>query len=130
VSTVREPRLPGPDHAIEVAPYNGRVTVTSNNRTIADTTAALELREAAYAPVHYVPLADVDQGALRPSDTITHCPYKGDASHYDVVDPATQDSVKDAVWHYREPYPFVAEIADHVAFYPSRVDIDAQPASD
>jgi uncharacterized protein (DUF427 family) len=128
VSTTREPRLPGPDHPIEVAPFKGRVTVTSNNRTIADTTVALALREASYPTVYYVPLTDVDQGALRPTDTVTYCPYKGDASYYDVVDPATQQAVADAVWHYREPYPSMAKIADHVAFYTDRVDIDVQPA--
>jgi len=130
MSTTREPVIPGPGHPIDITPLKGRVTITSNGRTIADSTAALELREGSYAPVHYVPLSDIDRSALRPSDTITYCPYKGDASYYDVVDPVTQDSVKDAVWHYREPYPSVAEIADHVAFYPSRVDIDVQPASD
>jgi uncharacterized protein (DUF427 family) len=129
VSTVREPLIPGPDHPIEIAPFKGRVTIASQGRTIADTTAALELREAAYAPVHYVPLSDVDQSALRPTDTTTYCPYKGDASYYDVVDPATQQAVADAVWHYREPYPSVAEIAGHVAFYTNRVDVEVQPAN-
>jgi uncharacterized protein (DUF427 family) len=129
MSTTKETRLPGQDHPIDITPFKGRVTVTSKGRTIADTTAALELREAGYAPVHYVPLSDVDQGALHPTDTTSYCPYKGDASYCDVVDPATQDSVKDAVWHYREPYPSVAEIADHVAFHTDRVDVELQPAS-
>ena len=129
MSTTREPVIPGPSHPIDITPFKGRVTVTSNGRTIADTTAALELREASYAPVRYVPLTDVDETALRPSNTLTYCPYKGDASYYDVVDPATQESVKDAVWYYGEPYPSVAEIADHVAFYTDRVDVNVQPAN-
>jgi uncharacterized protein (DUF427 family) len=128
MSTIRQPVIPGPDHPIDITPFKGRVTVTSNGRTIADTTAALELREASYPPVRYLPLTDVDETALRPSNTLTYCPYKGDASYYDVVDPATQESVKDAVWHYREPYPSVAEIADHVAFYTNRVDVNVRPA--
>jgi uncharacterized protein (DUF427 family) len=128
MSTTREPLIPGPSHPIEITPFEGRVTVTSNNRTIADTTSALALHEASYAPVYYVPLSDIDKNALRASDTITHCPYKGDASYYDVVEPATQQAVADAVWHYREPYPSVAEIADHLAFYTDRVEVDVQPA--
>jgi uncharacterized protein (DUF427 family) len=28
----------------------------------------------------------------------------------------------DAVWEYTDPYPAVAQIAEHVAFYPDRVD--------
>ena len=127
MSTTREPLIPGPDHPIDTAPFKGRVTVTSNGRTIADTTGALKLREASYPAVYYVPLADVDQSALHPTDTVTHCPYKGDASYYAVVDPDTGETVADAVWHYRDPYPSVAEIADHVAFYTNRVELSVEP---
>jgi len=129
MSTVREPVIPGPDHPIALAPFKGRVTVTSEGRTIADTTAALALREASYATVYYVPLGDVDQDVLRATDTTSYCPYKGDASYYDVIDPATHQAVADAVWHYREPYASVAAIADHVAFYTNRVDVNVQPAN-
>jgi uncharacterized protein (DUF427 family) len=128
MSATSEPRIPGPDHPIDVEPFNGRVRVAFGNHTLVDTTQALELREASYPPSYYVPLADVDQAALRPSDTTTRCPYKGDASYYDVIDPHTLQSVGDAVWHYREPYPAVSEIAEYVAFYPDRVQIDVEPA--
>jgi uncharacterized protein (DUF427 family) len=129
MSSTKQRKLPGPEHPIDIEPFNGRVTVTANGRTIADSTSALALSEASYPPVMYIPLADVDQSALRPSDTMTYCPYKGDASYYDIVDPSTGgDAIKDAIWHYREPYPAVDEITDHVAFYPDRAEIDAQPA--
>ncbi len=129
MSTTGEPRIPGPDHPITIEPFNGHVTVTSGGRVITDSTAALELREASYPPVYYVPLADVDQAALRPTDTTTHCPYKGNASHYDVIDAGALGVVADAVWHYREPYPFVSELADYVAFYTDRVEVAAEPAT-
>jgi uncharacterized protein (DUF427 family) len=129
MSTTQEPRLPGPDHPITIEPFSGHVKVTAGGHTIADTTAALELREASYPSAYYVPLTDVDQATLRSSDTTSYCPYKGDASYYDVVDPATQEAVADAVWHYRQPYPSVGEIADHVAFYTDRVQVTVEPAS-
>jgi uncharacterized protein (DUF427 family) len=128
MSATSEPRIPGPDHPIDVEPFNGQVRITFADHTVADTTQALELREASYPPVYYVPLADVDHAALRGSDTTTRCPYKGTASYYDVIDPHTLQSAGDAVWHYREPYPAVGEIAGHVAFYPDRVQIDVRPA--
>jgi uncharacterized protein (DUF427 family) len=128
VTTVREPLIPGPDHPIDIEPFDGRVRVTFGQHTVADTTSALELREASYAPVYYVPFADVDHGALRPSDTTSYCPYKGDASYYDVIDPHTLQAVDDAVWQYRTPYPSVDEITERVAFYPDRVEIEVQPA--
>ena len=124
MTTVREPIIPGPDHPIDIASYDGRVRVTFGHHTIADTTSALELREASYPPVYYVPMADVDHAALRPSDTTSHCPYKGDASYYDVIDPHTLQAVDDAVWQYRTPYPSVGEITEHVAFYPNKVEIE------
>jgi uncharacterized protein (DUF427 family) len=35
--------------------------------------------------------------------------------------------VEDAVWYYPEPYPAVAAIRGHVAFYPDRVSITTEP---
>lgn len=127
MSTTRKPKIPGPGHPIEIEPFKGRVTVTSNGRTIAVSTSALALTEASYPAVMYLPLTDVDETALRPSTTTTYCPFKGEASYYDVVQPGTDDVVADAVWHYREPYSAVSQIADHVAFYPDRVQVQVQP---
>ena len=126
MTTAHEPRIPGPDHPIDIGSYDGRVRVTFGNHTIAETTSALELREASYPPVYYVPMADVDHAALRPSDTTSRCPYKGEASYYDVIDPHTLLAVDDAVWQYRTPYPSVDEITEYVAFYPDKVQIEVE----
>ena len=109
-------KTPGPDHPITVAPTSGRVVVKARGKVIADTRAALTLREASYPPVQYVPRADADMSALTRSDHKTHCPYKGDASYYSLP------GAENAVWTYETPYPAVAEIAGHLAFYPNRVD--------
>ncbi len=129
MTAASEPLIPGPDHPIEVEPFSGQVRVVFAHHTVADTTEALEMREAAYPPVYYVPLADVDHAALRPSETTTRCPYKGDASYYDVIDPHTLQAANDAVWHYRDPYPAVSELAEYVAFYPDRVENEVSPDS-
>jgi len=128
MSAPGEPLIPGPDHPIAIEPFSGQVRVTFAHHTVVDTSNALELREASHPARYYVPLAEVDHGALRQSDTTTYCPYKGEASYYDVIDPHTLQSVDDAVWHYRDPYPSVNEIAGHVAFYPNKVDVEVQPA--
>ena len=119
----RQPKIPGTDHPITIEPSAAHVVVHSGEHVVADTTKSLILREAGYQPVYYVPLADVDQTLLRPSPTITYCPYKGDASYFGVAGP--DGDVQDAVWTYTEPYPAVAGIAGHVAFYPDRVHITA-----
>jgi uncharacterized protein (DUF427 family) len=98
-----------------------RVTVKVGDVVVADTTAALELRESNYPAVQYVPLADVDQSLLTATETSTYCPYKGDASYYTLTTPAGE--LTDVIWTYRAPYDAVAEIADHVAFYANKVEI-------
>ncbi|WP_017588572.1 DUF427 domain-containing protein [Nocardiopsis ganjiahuensis] len=117
--------VPGPDHPVTVEPASGRVVVRVGAQVVARTTAALTLREASYPPVRYVPLADVDSSVLRPSPTTTHCPYKGTAAYYTLE---LDDGVRlpDALWTYGEPYPWVAEIAGHVAFYPDRVQVTVE----
>jgi len=78
--------------------------------------------------VHYIPLADTVPGLLRPSSTQSYCPYKGDASYYDVVIPGGQE-LADAVWSYPTPHPAMAAIANHVAFYTDRVQVTADASS-
>jgi deazaflavin-dependent oxidoreductase (nitroreductase family) len=119
----RQPKTPGADHPITIEPTGTHIVASSDGRIVADTTKALILREAGYPQVYYVPLTDVDQTLLRPSPTTTYCPYKGDASYYSLAGP--DGDIQDAVWTYTEPYPAVAAIAGHVAFYPELVQISA-----
>jgi uncharacterized protein (DUF427 family) len=120
-------KVPGPDHPITVTPSAARVVVTVAGRTVADTRAALVLKEASYPPVFYIPRADADMTLLARTDHQTHCPYKGDASYFSI--PAGGARGGNAVWTYEDPYPAVAVIKDHLAFYPDRVDaIEEKPA--
>ncbi len=64
---------------------------------------------------HYFPLDSVVAGALEPSETHTVCPWKGEASYYDVV-VGSERSV-DAAWYYPQPKDAAAEIAGRVAFW-------------
>jgi uncharacterized protein (DUF427 family) len=118
MTTTREPKIPGPDHPITVEPSGLHVVVRVGSQVVADTTKALTLREASYPPVQYIPLEDVDQALLTASATHTYCPYKGEASYYNLA-----GDQPDAVWYYPNPYDAVADIANHVAFYPDKVDI-------
>jgi uncharacterized protein (DUF427 family) len=120
-------RIPGPDHPITIEHNPSRVVVTLGGKIIADTKAALTLREAKYPPVHYIPRDDVDMAALTRSQTASYCPYKGDAAYFSI--PAGGARSVDAIWTYEAPYDAVAQIRDHVAFYPDRIDsIEEIPA--
>lgn len=117
----REIKTPGPDHPITVEKNPERVVVRVGDQVVADTTAALELRESTYPAVQYVPLTDVNPEFLKETDTSTYCPFKGDASYYTLV--TGEGEHVNAIWTYREPHAAVAEIAGHVAFYPNKVTI-------
>ena len=116
---------PTSEHPITVTPTGRRVVVRVGGEVIADTHNALTLQESNYPAVQYIPMSDVVADRLRRSDTSTYCPFKGDAGYYDVRTGA--ETVADAVWTYAEPYPAVAEIAGHVAFYPNKADIAVEP---
>jgi uncharacterized protein (DUF427 family) len=125
--TERSIRIPGPDHPISIEPNQGRVIVTLGGSVIADTRQALTLREASYPPVQYIPRTDVDMAKLTRSDTTTYCPYKGEAAYFSI--PAGGERSVNAIWTYEAPYDAVAEIKDHLAFYPDRIDmIEQRPA--
>ena len=115
-----EPRIPGPDHPITIEPTRSRVVVSLGGLVIADSRSALTLREARYPAVQYIPRADVEMALLQRTEHSTHCPYKGDASYFSI--PSGGERAVNSVWSYEAPYPSVAAIKDHVAFYPDRVD--------
>ena len=111
---------PGPDHPITITENPNRIRVVLGGFIVAETTNALTLKEAALPPVHYIPRSDVRMDLLERTDHATHCPYKGDASYYTVMAGGLER--ENAGWSYEEPFEAVAQIREHVAFYPNRVD--------
>ena len=72
---------------------------------------------------HYFPPESVNLDLFRESVTRTHCPWKGDASHYNVE--ASGERVEDAAWYYPEPKDAAKNIKDHVAFYGNKVRVES-----
>ena len=64
---------------------------------------------------HYFPPESINRDYLQKSDTHTKCPWKGEASYYDVV--IDGEVEKNAAWYYPEPKKAAKEIKNHVAFY-------------
>jgi uncharacterized protein (DUF427 family) len=71
-------------------------------------------------PVEYIPRKDAELALLERTDHKTHCPHKGDAAYYTIR--AGGRAAENAVWTYEAPYPAVAAIKGHLAFYPERLD--------
>jgi len=124
--TAKPIKVPGPDHPISIEANPSRVVVSVAGRTVADTRDALTLREAGYAAVQYIPRKDVDMSLLERTTRATYCPYKGDCTYYSI--PLGGERSVNAVWTYEAPYAAVAQIKDHVAFYPDRVDAITEQA--
>jgi uncharacterized protein (DUF427 family) len=106
-----------PSHRIETKPTQQRVRVIFHGEAIADTRNAVELKEASYPVVYYIPRKDVKMDRLARTSHSTHCPFKGDASYFSL-----KDGPENAVWSYEQPFDEMAAIKDYVAFYPSKVD--------
>jgi uncharacterized protein (DUF427 family) len=119
--STRPIKLPGPDHPISIEKNPARLRISLAGQFIGETRNALTLREATYPAVHYVPRADMDMTLLQRTEHSTYCPYKGECSYFSI--PSGGARLENAVWSYERPYDAVAEIKDHLAFYPDRVQI-------
>jgi len=64
---------------------------------------------------HYFPPESVNMEYLKNSSTHSVCPWKGEASYYDIVADAQVN--KDAAWYYPQPKKPAEEIKNYVAFW-------------
>ena len=120
LSKGKEIKIPGPDHPITISPAVGKVRVTDAGRVVAESTRALRLEEKGYPPGYYLPRSDADMSLLVRTTHYTYCPCKGDCTYYSIPIGGTKSEY--AVWTHEKPYGAVADIKEHLAFYPTRVD--------
>lgn len=90
---------------------------TLNNQTIAEADKSdLIFIEGNW----YFPPDSLEKEYFKPSDHQTHCPWKGDASYYDIV--VNGDTNEALAWHYPKPIPSAIDkvkkdFTDYVAFW-------------
>lgn len=111
-----------PYKRVDALQSSRHVRITFNGVELASTTRPRLLFETGLRMRTYMPLTDVYVELLRPSDTVTECPYKGVANYYSVQLP-NGDVLKDIVWYYRTPQPECGQITGYVAFYDEKVDV-------
>ncbi len=102
---------------ITIRKAEGKWSVRSGGAILGETTGALELLEGDKDPVIYFPRADIAMAFLDRTDKVTHCPAKGDAAHFSIVNKSSV--TENAVWSYEAPIPAVTEIKEYLAFYAS-----------
>ena len=64
---------------------------------------------------HYFPPDSINRAYFQESSAHTTCPWKGEASYYDVVVDGNVN--KDAAWFYPEPKQAAENIKDRIAFW-------------
>jgi uncharacterized protein (DUF427 family) len=105
-------------HRITTRPSSRRVRVESGGQVIAESDRAVELHETGLPTRYYLPREDVRTELLTPSETTSHCPFKGDATY------VSAPGAKDAFWVYEAPSETDAQpIAGMLAPWPGRVDV-------
>ncbi len=107
---------------IDILPTSRQVVVRHGDVEVARSTRAHALFETGLPTRWYLPRVDVRMDLLRPSDTVTHCPYKGAASHLHAV--IGDDRIEDMAWSYPTPLPESERIAGLVSFYDDRVTVE------
>jgi uncharacterized protein (DUF427 family) len=106
---------------VDILGSSRHVRVEVDGVTIAESHAPRILFETGLPPRYYLPLSDLRRDLLRPSDTQTHCPYKGTAGYWSVeIGGKVYD---DLVWIYRTPLPESQKIAGFACFYNEKVDL-------
>jgi uncharacterized protein (DUF427 family) len=106
---------------IDVLRSSRHVRVEVDGTTIAESGSPVLLFETGLPVRYYLPKPHVRMDLLTPTETVTHCPYKGQAEYWSV---GAGDRVHhDLAWSYRAPFAESHKIAGLIAFYNERVDL-------
>lgn len=107
-----------PDYEVLIQPLEKTATVQYQGKTIAQSDAALLVKETRHNDVVYLPVSSMIDGLFEATEHSTYCPFKGHANYWSLaIDGATEDNL---VWGYADPYPEVAGLKGYVAFYADR----------
>ena len=111
-----------PYHRIDVLPSSRHVRISLEGELLAESTRPIALFESNLPSRWYLPREDV-VAELEPTETVTHCGYKGQASYY-AVRLGSGDTIPDLVWTYTDPFAEAGRIQDLLCFFNERVDIE------
>jgi len=110
-----------PHTRVDVLPSSRQVRVAVDGVTVAESSSPHLLFETGLPVRYYLPRPHVRMDLLVPSDTVTQCPYKGQARYWSV---RVGDTVHpDLAWSYPTPLPESTGVAGLVAFYNEKLDI-------
>lgn len=106
---------------VDILSSSRHVRVEVDGMTIAESASPRLLFETGLPPRYYLLKTHVRLDLLIPTDTVTHCPYKGQAAYWSV---RAGDTVhEDLAWSYRAPLPESQKVAGLIAFYNEKVEL-------
>jgi uncharacterized protein (DUF427 family) len=106
---------------VDILPSSRHVRVEVDGVTVAESASPRLLFETGLPVRYYLPKTHLRMDMLTPTDSESHCPYKGQAEWWSV---RVADSLhEDLAWSYRTPLPESQKIAGLVAFYNEKADI-------
>jgi uncharacterized protein (DUF427 family) len=97
------------------------VRVELDGVCLAETNSPVMVFETGLPPRTYFDRTNVNFEHLRPTDTVTECPYKGRTTAYWTAE-TPSGSYEDLAWSYEFPVSQLLPIAGLVAFFDERVD--------
>jgi uncharacterized protein (DUF427 family) len=106
---------------LDILPSSRHVRVEIEGVTIAESTSSRLLFETGLPVRYYLPKPHVGMDLLVHTDTVTRCPYKGQAEYWSVR--LGHDIFDDQGWSYPTPLPESQRIAGLIAFYNEKVDL-------
>jgi uncharacterized protein (DUF427 family) len=110
-----------PYHRVDVLNSSRHVKVVVEGEVVAETHRPRLLFETGLPTRYYFPKLDVRLEVLEPTDSVTACPYKGQARYWSV---RVGDRVlKDLVWSYPTTIPECPKIENLLSFYNEKVDL-------
>ena len=107
-------------HTISTEPVAGTVRAVFGGQIVAETRNALLLRETGLAPVTYFPMEDVRLDFLERTDHQTTCPFKGEATYWNID--VGWRRAGNIAWAYEDPRPERTDLKGRLAFYEARLD--------
>lgn len=106
---------------VDILASSRHVRVEIGGTVVAESENPRFLFETGLPPRFYLPLADVRLDLLKPSSSVSYCPYKGTASYLSFETADSKES--DIAWMYRAPLPESHKIAGLVSFDQERADV-------
>ena len=114
--------LRDPYHRVDVLESSRRVKIRAGGVAIAESDRPKLLFETGIGPRVYLLRADVLPGILEPSEKTTRCPYKGEASYWNLR--VGDRLLEDVAWSYETPLPEALKAAGHLSFDGDAIEVD------